>query len=749
MKRWWMTWILAAGWLLPANLLGQGLLVDTHPGRVIPLPRPVPQPSPPPASYRIKALSVQARLSDQVAVVEVSQSFVNTGSRQMEVCFVFPLPYDGAVDRLTLMVDGKEYPAQLMAADEARRIYQEIVRKNQDPALLEWLGSGMFKTSVFPVPAGAERTVSLRYSQLLRREHGLTDFLFPLSTAKYTSQPVEKLEFRLAIEASAPLKNVYSPTHDVKIERPDDRRAVVTMTAANQVPQSDFRLMYDVGDQPLSAKVLSYRPQENEPGYFLLLATPQTAGAMTAAPEKTVVLVVDRSGSMQGKKIEQAREALKFVLRQLRPGDRFNILSYASEVEAFRPELQKVDDSSRAAALAFADGLFAGGSTNIDGALSRALAMLEGVEPPCYVLFLTDGLPTVGERNEAKIVENARSRNTGKARVITFGVGYDVNSRLLDKLARANYGQSQYVRENEDLEEHVSRLYAKISDPILTDVQVHFAWEGQPAGQAAPVNRMYPAAVHDLFAGEPLVLVGRYHQPGNAEITVSGNLAGQPQSFKFPAAFVATSGDESVAFVERLWAVRRIGEIIDELDLHGQNEELVKELVALSTRHGVLTPYTAFLADETASTREVASNVRRAAENLDRLAQTEGKAGFAQRAYKNQLQQAANAAQAGVSGGGGQAVVVDADKDHAVAVQTVKQVGNRAFYRRCDDQRWVDSTVTEEMEREAKRVVQFSDEYFRLADRHGRTLAQYLVWDEPALVNLGGTAYFIDPPKAN
>jgi Ca-activated chloride channel family protein len=190
--------------LVPAFARSQGLLVVVDPAEHVrlprppiiiwpphPFPRPVPTPEPLAVTYKIDALEVNAQLADQVAKVQVSQSFVNTGSRQMEVAFIFPLPYDGAVDRMTLLVDGREMPAKLLNADEARRTYEAIVRKNRDPALLEWVGTGMFKTSVFPVPPGAKRTVSLRYVQLCRKQEGMTDFLFPLSTAKYTSQPVE------------------------------------------------------------------------------------------------------------------------------------------------------------------------------------------------------------------------------------------------------------------------------------------------------------------------------------------------------------------------------------------------------------------------------------------------------------------------------------------------------------------------------------------------------------------------------
>ncbi|NUQ64407.1 MAG: VWA domain-containing protein, partial [Pirellulales bacterium] len=615
---------------------GQGLLVVTDPDQVVRLPRPIliwPPDRPvvrpePPAAYKIKQLEVNARLLDQVAQVQVSQSFTNTGSRQLEVAFLFPLPYDGAIDSMTLLVDGKEYPARLLKSDEARKLYEQIVRKNQDPALLEWMGTGLFKTSVFPVPAGETRTVSLRYSQLCRQHDGLTDFLFPLSTAKYTSHAVDEVSFRVTIESAQEIKNVYSPSHSVEIKRPDDNHATVTYKTKNEVPTEDFRLFYDVGKGKVGTRVLSYRPDEDDEGYFLLLAGPKIESKDNEHQKKTVMFVVDRSGSMTGEKIEQARGALKFVLNNLREGNLFNIVAYDSEVESFRPELQKFNEETRKAALGFVEGIYAGGSTNINAALRTALAQLQDSKRPSYVLFLTDGLPTVGETKEMQIVDNAKEANDVRARIFAFGVGYDVNSRLLDKLAREGFGQSQYVRPNEDIEDSVSRLYRRIESPVMTDVTIEFAFDEKHEELGKPVSRVYPKGSFDLFAGEQLVVVGRYKKAGPVKVTVRGSVAGEEQKLDFPAKLARHSEDETAGFIEKLWAVRRIGEILDELDLKGKNEELIEELVKLSTRHGILTPYTSFLADEDTSIRDTASNLRRADRRLSALAEPSGAGGF-------------------------------------------------------------------------------------------------------------------------
>ncbi len=784
--------------LAAAQAWGQGTLIVVDAPYPIPLPRPYPwyppwpprpprppvPPPQPPSSYKIKELAAHARIVDQTARVQVSQSFVNTGSRQMEVAFVFPLPYDGAVDQLTFLVDGKEIPAKLLSAAEARSIYETYVRRNQDPALLEWVGTGMFKTSVFPVPPGAERTVNLRYNQLLRKDGRVTDFLFPLSTAKYTSAPVERVLIEASIESSVSLKSVYSPTHAIQTERPDDRHAKIRFEAKNEIPATDFRLLFDVAAGEVGASVLSYRPRDDEDGYFLLLASPQFQAKSAERPAKTLILVVDRSGSMSGQKMDQAKEALKYVVNNLRSGDTFNIIAYDSSVESFRPELQRYDDATRKAALGFIEGLYAGGSTNIDEALAVALDMVQDAKRPSYVVFLTDGQPTAGETNEAKIVARAGQRNKYRTRILNLGVGYDVNSRLLDSLARVNFGWSDFVRPDENLEAYVGRLHSRINAPVMTDLKVEVDVEKTAVEDGSPINRVYPRAVYDLFEGEQLVLVGRYRRGGAAKVVIQGRVGDKVSKLDFAAELTPRSKDESYAFVEKLWAMRRIGEIIDELDLKGKNDELVQELVALSTQHGILTPYTSFLADENPPPRTAGGptwGVDRAREALRQLSVAEGRAGFAQRAEKRYLQSATIAPQASgysaappaadadfsaggpfgaaratrdrasapaIAGGGSAVRYRDIESDREVAVDTVQIVGNQTLYRR--GQQWFAANAREvDLARDAdhiETVERFSDAYFKLvaANTPGENavLAAQRAGDE-LIIRLRGQIYRI------
>jgi Ca-activated chloride channel homolog len=626
--------------------LGQGVLMDEAPrtDERWQLPRPRPdRPSPPISSYTISELSVQASIQNQLAETQVTQTFRNTGSRQIEARFVFPIPYEGAIDQMTFLVDGQEFEAKLLPADEARRIYQGYLQRNQDPALVQWLGTGMFQTSVFPIPVGASRTVTLRYSQLLRRDGNLTDYLFPLSTARYTSLPIEKLSIRVALAESEEIKNVYSPTHELEIKRDDARNVVVTGQWTNMVPNTDLRLVYDVAVGPLTASVLSTWPQEEEQGYFVLLARPTFDLQAVPPQQKNVVFVVDQSGSMSGEKIQQAREAAKFVLQNLRPNDHFNIISYHSTVQMLSPEPLVFNDQSRSQAMGFVNGIHPGGMTNIDEALTKAFTTLPDNALPSYLVFLTDGLPTVGEKNEMKIAASCRRLNHAKARMISFGVGFDVNSRLLDRLSRDHRGQSEYVLPNEDLEAAVARLYSKISTPVVTNMVIDFNGEGYAAEQGPLIDRVYPRDHNELYAGNQLVLIGRYRQGGQVRVKIKGRVGDKDQEFDFDLKLSTRGENSKFPLVSKLWAMRRIGELIDEIDLEGKNSELVNELTALSLKHGIVTPFTSYLADENSvPLADMGGQRGLTAQGLQTLAEVSGEAGVSGRSFKQSNKLAEN-----------------------------------------------------------------------------------------------------------
>jgi len=714
-----------------APAFAQLVIIDGRP-QILPAVRPLPIR----ADCRIESVDVRADIQDQAAKVHITQVFRNPSAVPMEAQVLFPLPEGAAVSGLTLLVDGKEMTGRLMGRDEARRTYEEIVRRRRDPALLEYMGRDLFQTSVFPVSPGGISTVQLQYSQLLKKDSGLVAFALPLGTTKHSSKPVDRLQVSVNISAPAPIRTVYSPTHQVDISRPDATRAMVKFSLENVATADDFRLLYSTDASPVGVNVISYKPNDNEDGYFALLATPDARAGHVTKLAKTMLFVVDRSGSMSGPKIAQVKSALQFLVRQLDPADTFNIVAYDSEVESFRPELQRANAATVQAAINWVDGLNAGGGTNIDGALRTGLRMLTDGSRPNYLLFMTDGEPTVGETRETQIVANAGAENKVNARLFAFGVGFDVNARLLDRLARELRGTSTYVRPNENVEAPVSTFYSKIAAPMMTGVAVDIQLDG------GSVGRVYPRQMPDLFRGDQLVLVGRYRKGGTARITLTGEAAGKKQEFTYRANFAETASDDTNGFVARLWATRRIGDLIDDLDLHGRNQELVDELVALSQKYGILTPYTSFLTDDTVSLTTTSANNAFAARSTEsQMVTVTGQAAVIQREQKAQFQNGALAAPAGqplmaAAGRGGRGGA-------PAQPPTVKQVGQKVFFKK--QQTWQDSTVTAEQASHAIHIVQFSREYFDLAESHGGAMAQYLAFDQVVLVNLGSQTYRIEP----
>lgn len=730
----------------------QGIIIDRRP--TVPVAR----------SYEIREVSIDARVRDQVAEVQISQTFHNPGSIQIESEFLFPLPEDGAVQNFVLLVDGRELPGRLMNKDEARRIYEEIVRTKRDPALLEYMGRGLYRTSVFPIPPGADRKVTMRYTQLCKRDRDVVEFSYPLSTQKFTAKPIRRLAINLSLQSKDAIKSIYIPSDDARIDRIGDHEARVSLERRDVVPGNDFRLVYTLAEGRLGASVISYRPSTGDDGYFLLLASPEVKAPDTRPQPKTVIFVLDRSGSMAGKKIEQARKALKSVLNNLREDDLFNLVVYDDRVETFRPELERYSSRTREEAERFVDNIREGGSTNIDSALTSAVGMVRDDSRPSYVLFLTDGLPTTGESRELNIAENCRKANAHRARIFCFGVGFDVNARLLDRLSGGNSGTSEYVKPDEDIEAHVGRFYARLTSPVLSDLRVEMS--------GIDVNRTYPRDLPDLFDGGQIIWAGRYRQSGRTTLRISGKVGGERRSFEFPAELADSDRGGTYEFVERIWATRRVGYLIDQIDLGGQNKELIDELVSLSTKYGILTPYTSFLADERVPLHAALRNAERARASLRSLGEVTGGFAVAQREMKQSYMQAekqslglsfdaATLADRGSEGlvrqparAGGyayqgppaaQVPSVESERAGKDVRARVRQVGAKTFYYK--ENRWIDSTVKPEDDAKARVIRQFSDEFFRLARSQSAEWNQYLTFSEPVTLRLAEGVYRIEPAE--
>ncbi|MBK8989333.1 MAG: VWA domain-containing protein [Chloroflexi bacterium] len=530
----------------------------------------------------IKYQRVDVTIENQVATTHIEQLFVNNNDWMLEGTYLFPLPEGAAINQLTMWVDGQPIEAKILGRDEARQIYDDIVRQLRDPALLEYVGTQAVQANVFPIPPRDERRIEIEYTQVLPADNGIIHYVYPQSTKLYTNAPLQTQSIRVDLRSNEAIRAIYSPSHPAAISRQGDYQAVVGYEGSNVVADQDFELYYTVTPEDIGLNLLSYK-EAGEDGFFLLLVAPSVAA--TQAIAKDVILVMDTSGSMEGEKIQQTKAAAHYVIEHLQPGDRFNIVSFSTGVRTYQPDL--VTAVQPGSYQPFINGLEALGGTNISMALLEAANMVD-TQRPTTIIFLTDGLATEGIVETPLLLSAVEQAMPTNARLFVFGVGDDLDPNLLDALAENHRGTTTYVRPFQSIDEEVSSFYAKVSAPVLSDISLDFG--------GVVVEQMYPQTLPDLFAGTQLALVGRYRQGAPTTITLRGAVNGEPQLFTYQDNQFRTQGGED--FIPRLWATRAIGHLLREIRLRGEQPELVQSVVNLSIRYGIITPYTSYLIEE-------------------------------------------------------------------------------------------------------------------------------------------------------
>ena len=669
-------------------------------GFIVPVPRP--GESIPPLTVKYHRVNVE--IINQVAKTSIDQVFINNHNRDIEGIFIFPLPERASISEFSMYIGGKKVEGEILDRDRARRIYEDIVRRMKDPALLEYVGRNMFRARVFPIPANGEKRIQLSYTEIIKAERNLIRYVYPLNTERFSLRPLQEVTISVEISSKIPLSNVYSPSHNVSVRKEGKNKARVSFEGKNIKPEKDFIIYYSLSEDDIGLSFMNWEgPEDN---YYMLLASPSYVGKKEKILSKNLILVLDSSGSMSGKKIKQAKEAVHFIINHLDKKDKFSLVDFDDGVSLFSSEIIPASRENIERALRFVDGVEDSGGTNINDALLQALEMIEPGERPNYILFLTDGLPTVGITGTAEILRNISKANELKTRIIVFGVGYDVNTELLDRISSDNRGTSVYVAEDENLEVAVSNYYEKISSPLLSDLKIDF--------KGIEVRDTYPRVMPDLFKGSQFVLVGKYTGKGNVTVALSGTVGKEAKKFILRDQELIKA--ESYNFLPRLWASRRIGYLIEEIRLQGVNKELIDEVKKLGLRYGIVTPYTSFLVTE----KERLS--------LDMAAPE------AEEALKARK----------VTGAGAVKIARGAQKLKAVAQapqvvsQMIKYKEDKTFYLK--DKYWVDSRYEEESP--VKEVRFNSEEYFRLLSAKPG-IAKYLSVAKNVIVNFEGVNYKI------
>jgi len=622
--------------------------------------------------------AVQVAVAGRIARVTVEEWFRNTGPGLGEGTYLYPLPGEAVFSDFSLWQGDRELKGETMDATQARGIYETIVRQKRDPALIELAGHGLLRARVFPINPGETRKITLRYTQILDRAGDAWRFRYvggPSGSAASRS-------FRLEVDSAARFGEPYSPTHRVSVTRSGGGLAV---TLADSSWSGDLDLLLPLARGLVGMSLLTQQSLGEDGSFMLLLAPGQAAQAVTL--RRDLVAVLDVSGSMSGEKLDQAKAALVQLLGTLRPSDRFRVITFSSDVRRFAPAWTDAAGEHVRDAQQWVRALSAEGGTNMAGALGEAFAAAPAEGALGVVVFLTDGMPTVGETDPERIA-NAAEQNRGAFRVFCFGIGYDVNTYVLDRLTERARGTTEYIQPGGDIERAVGSLAAKVSSPVLTDLALR--------ADGADLYDVQPGSLPDLFAGDELVVFGRFRGVGRGEwgVAVTGRRNGHEERFATSAAATPQSGAD---YIPQLWAARKVGALTREIRLHGQNPEIMNELKRLALRYGILTEYTSYLVQE--------PNQVVVRPPFDRIAPAPAAqvgALSVDRARREAKSAAvANAAEA-------------ADMDEAVrgrlAGQASRRVGGHLFVRR--DSVWTDVAHGDSLP--VVRVAAFSDAYFAL-----------------------------------
>ena len=539
------------------------------------------------APLAIKSHRVTVKISDQGAVTTVDQVFVNHTSRDLEATYLFPMPATAATTDFALWINGQRVKGEVLDAAQAKQIYRDIVARMKDPALLEYMGGNLFRASVYPVPRKGEQRIQISYAEVVPYDGGLCHYVYPLRTDEASARTIEDFTFSVVLRSSVPIKSVYSPTHQISVTREDDHRARAGFEENAALLDRDFSLFYTLSEQEVGVSMLTHRAK-GEDGYFLLMIAPGTEQSDAQVLPKDVVFVIDTSGSMKGEKIKRAKEALSFCLSALRPQDRFGIVRFSDGIEPMAKMLLGANAANVEKGQAFVKQLRAVGGTNINEALLTSLQLERGDGRPGIIVFLTDGQPTVGVTDNPAIQKNIAQGNTDRWRLFSFGIGTSINTHLLDKLAEGNGGTSAYVRPDAQIEQAVSRFFNKVEKPVLADVSIDLG--------RAKIADMLPRKMPDLFAGTQLVLLGRYTDAAETAVVLEGFRRGGKVRLVQDVSLPKEESENG--FIKQLWAQRKVGFLLGEIRLNGENRELVDEVTRLGREYGIVTPYTSYLVTE-------------------------------------------------------------------------------------------------------------------------------------------------------
>ena len=713
-----------------------------HPPRPPHPPFP-PHPIPPRPIHRflpleLKEVKIAAKIRDQVAQTTLEQTFYNPSNRRVEGTYIFPIPENAEIESFQMEINGNMTKGEILNAKKAKEIYEKIVRESKDPALMEYSDKAIFKIRIFPIEPKKEKKIKIKYKELLKKDGRMNAYKFPLRAEKFLTKPVNQISLKISINSENELKSIYSPSHKIDIEREGKKSALLSYKEKDILPENNFEILFSTHqDDKLSIgfDFITYKEKGNETGYYAMLISPGNWRPDTLI-SKDVIFVLDSSGSMRVKKLDQAKSAINFCLKSLNKTDQFEIIRYSTETESLFGNLKSANKKNLNLAKDFIQKIEAGGGTAIEEALLEAIKTstpkkLKDTKRPRQIIFITDGRPTIGETRTDKIIDriikthHSIKKNT---RIFSFGIGTDINTKLLDLISQKTKASTEYVLPGESIELKISGFYSKVAQPVMTNISIKNE-------SSVRLSEEYPKDLPDLFKGDQLVTLGRYkinqENEENFRAFMQGSIAGKQVKFNLNEKINPNIDN---AFIARLWATRKVGYLLEEIRLHGEIEELKDTVVKLARKWGIVTPYTSYLILEDEESRGVPiarqsignrkvipknNNITiQEARLIRRKIEAESFLGFS----KNETGDSAVAASRAsneLKSANQSGAFRDAYKEsqygntnHNFKQQATRRIAGKTFFQ--NDSGWIDSLASDESYKEEIKIKFASNLYFKL-----------------------------------
>ncbi len=545
----------------------------------------------------MRTYDASCQIENQVATTTVDQVFHNDATQysQVEATYVFPLPPGAVITQLVYWFNGQSYVANIREKAAAQAAYDATIRRNLDPALLQYFGENTFKLSIAPIQRNSDVRFSITYTELLPYNFNVTTYNFLLSTTGLSPKPLERVSLKILLSTTSDLTSVSSPSHgntaENQITKVSDRQYSISYGDENFSPDRNYRLEFEYKRDSINLNVLCYRPTPDDSigtdGFFATWVIPSDDLNKSSLP-RSVVFCADVSSSMEGKRIEQLRTALQTFVSNLHQADYFNILLFSTNVVRFQPDLvQATPDNVALAQDYIKKNVNAAGLTNIDEALQACFSQTFQSGTTKSICFLTDGMQSWGELDSNMIIAHVAQHKDSEVHLVAFGIGNEPSHFLLNNISSSTGGYAVYIADDDSIATIVSDHFERMAKAVLTNLDLQYG--------TLDYYDVFPKHLPDLYYGAQVLQLGRYPTGGGYPVSLSGNVQDQPFNQSSWAYFPAGQGGNRS--VSRLWASAKINSLLALIDSVGERKELVDAVIDLSLRFQILTRYTALYSD--------------------------------------------------------------------------------------------------------------------------------------------------------